>query len=230
MRPVARAVLVAALCVALEAAVSGVATGNARRAAAFSCPPTSGAGGIVGTITNVLHSKVYVGSKYVGTTPFPIDSRSRICTDRTGEVVFNLARAKKSLVCIALPSSVVELTPNTSLTAAIEKGRTWCSINPSDGSFAAPIAGLTIKASTQGKTLVGVIVVPKHTARVEVYQGAISLRRYRGKVRLKPDAFVASGFQALVRSNGDVEQSSFKPSNEELVVIAQLRLARPTPR
>lgn len=230
MRTVRIAALLAAVPATLAAGLSGIASGAPESTAAFSCPARTGKSPTVGTITNVLHSKVYVGDKYVGTTPFPLASGNSICTDNTGEAVFNLARSNKSLVCIALRSTRVELTPENSLTTNLQRGTTWCSIRPSDGNFAAPIAGLRLNApNTQG--LVGMTVDPKsRTARIRVYQGKVTLRRNSARGNLLRPATVSSSKQALVRANGQLAVEPFRPGADELVVIAQLRLARPTPR
>jgi hypothetical protein len=225
VRSVVRAVSLAALALTL----SGVAAGEPKdQADVVRCLPASGAGVIVGAITNVLHSKVYVGSKYVGTTPFYIASGRYVCTDDTGEALFDLTRSQKSVACIALHSTVVQVTPTADRTMSFQKGATWCSIRPNDGQFASPTGGLGLKAKEP--SLVGIIVTKsiaftKSTAVIKVVEGTISL-----STRVKPAVTVRSPAQRRVSSSGIITKERFALSGDEQVAIAQLRLARPTAR
>jgi hypothetical protein len=220
MRAVIGVVSLAALSLVLGADVGGVAAKPKHASVFGSCPAAPSAGGSVGTVTNVLHSKLYVGSTYVGATPFDILSGSFICTDDTGEAVFDLARSNRSVICAALQLTVIQVTPSASLTANVQRGTTWCSIRPSDGPFAAPIGTLRVAATRQ--TIVG-IVVASRTAVIKVVEGSVSL-----STRRLTRATVSRSRQVLVFISGTSKPGPLTLSSEERVAIAQLRLAKPT--
>jgi hypothetical protein len=219
MRSIVGAVVLAAVLLVLG--MRGVAAGKVEHAAlVFSCPTTSRAAGIVGSIKKVLHSKVYVGNRFVGFTPFDVPSASSICTDTAGEAVFDLARSKRSVVCVALNSTVVQVTPTVSVTTSFQQGRTWCSMQLKDGPFSSPTGRLQLRAKRQA--LVGVIVT-KRSAVVKVVEGSVSL-----STRVRRPVTVSSPSQNLVSSSGLIRKGSLVLSPEERVAIAQLRVARPT--
>jgi hypothetical protein len=223
MRSIVGAVVLAASLLVLGAGMRGVAARKPEHAVlAFSCPTTSRAGGIVGSIKKVLHSKVYVGNRYVGVTPFDVASASSICTDTAGEAVFDFARSNRSTVCVALNSTVVQVTPTVSVTTSFQQGATWCSIQPKDGSFSSPTQRLQLRAKRQA--LVGVSVT-KRSAVVKVVEGSVSL-----STRVRPHPVtVSSRSQRLVSSGGLIKKGEpLALSAEERVAIAQLRVARPT--
>jgi hypothetical protein len=204
------------------------------------CPPAPRAGSVVGAVTNVLHSKVYVstnvGTKYVGTTPFDIVSGSSICTDATGEALFELTRSKRSVFCITLDSTVVQVTPTVDLTASFQKGETWCSIRPTDGTFSIPIGAVQLRASKAKAALFGIVIrsralvirsrtTVKKSATIKVVEGSVS-----GSTQRQPFT-VPSSREKLISSSGEPSTgtSALGLTAEERVAIAQLRLARPNP-
>jgi hypothetical protein len=218
MGSVVRAVLLAALALALGAEGGGVATGKPKHADSI-CPATTNAGRVVGTVTRVLHSKVYVGRRYVGATPFAVGSHSHICTDGTGEAIFDLARSNKNVVCITLRKTDVQVTPSVPVAAAFGHGASWCSIRRSDRQqIAMPIG--SSRLWTTKRALVGVVV---RNGTIKVAEGSISLstRRHRKAIS------VSRGMQVVVFVSGEISKlKGISLSSEERVAIAQLRLAQ----
>jgi hypothetical protein len=213
-----RAVSVAALFLAVAAEVSAVATGKPQRAAVV-CPPSS-ASRVVGTVTKVVHSKVYVGRRYVAATPFDLRSRSHICTDDTGEAIFGLARSNKSLVCIALRRTDVQVRPSVALAATVHHGTSWCSIRWSDGSLGVPIGEVRLRPPKGARALVGGVRVGG-SATIKVEEGSIFV-----STRLRKRVKVSRRRQVVVFRNGQVSAGKLKLSTDDRVAIALLRLAR----
>jgi hypothetical protein len=228
MRSGLGAVLLAALPLVLATVASRVGVGTPSSAAAASCcRPTSTAGDVVGAITNVLHSKVYLSGQYVGATPFEIASGNRISTDGTGELIFDLAKSRKSVVCIVLPRTVVQVTPKDS-TASFLRGDTWCSIQPTDGWFTSPIGSFRSIRSSRSKepkpALVGVIDVRKGSAVIKVVEGSVSVSKSRRTLGVA----VPQGRQW--RGIAGTKPTPLRLSGDDRVAIAQLQLAQPATR
>jgi hypothetical protein len=172
-----------AILVSLVAAAGLHAVATTAAPGSVACPPLqvsgSAGGSVVGVLTDVLHSRVYLDKKYVGAPPVNITAGSRVCTDAKGQAVFNLSASKKATKCIVLPKTVLQASPpslSPRLTLNFEAGNLWCSIRRTDGYFGAPYVApnkrVRFIARTSSATLVG-IVVDERVTTIKVSSGYV---------------------------------------------------------
>jgi hypothetical protein len=163
----------------VAAGILAVVTMAAPRSVA--CPPllASGfaGGSVVGVLTDVLHSRVYLDKKYVGAPPVDIHAGSRVCTDEKGQAVVTLSPSKKTTKCMILPKTALRASPpGSQLTLNFEAGNVWCSIRRTDRYFGAPYVASNKRvrfiARTSSASLVG-IVVDARTTTIKVYTGSV---------------------------------------------------------
>jgi hypothetical protein len=211
--------LVGVLLVLLAAAGGGVGSGATRGSASAPCPSASSSGSVVGTIANVLHSTVYVGGSFVGVTPFDVASGSFVCTDTAGQAILDLSRSKRSLLCVELESTMLQVTVPSKVAASVVRGSIWCSLQLSAGYVSASIAGVKLRATK--RALVGVAVVGK-VAVIKVLEGSAFVTPTRAH-----DG-VSSSQQLLVFPTGLMKKSRFLPSSADQVAVARVRLAQPS--
>jgi hypothetical protein len=224
MSTLARILAVAVVAAAAAGGAGTVATGAQNHVAGLRCPSASVSTELVGAVTDVLHSRVYVDRRYVGSPPVDVSAGSRICTDDRGEAIFDLSRSGKATRCILLPSSRVQAYPNgtgSALTARFEAGTAWCVMRRDDGAFTTAGARVrTLRARTQSDSIVGVVIDETETT-VKVLKGVALIAP-----RAPHPVVLHSGRELTVDRRGRAGPSKhLSLSVEERIAIARLRLA-----
>jgi hypothetical protein len=182
------------------------------------CPPTSGAasstGDVVGSVTEVLHSRVYVDRSYVGAVPFKLVAGSRVCTDEKGEATIVLSGAGKPVTCILLARSALQVR---SRSLDFKAGTTWCSVRRAASSFGAPPKSRVTTKKTP--TVLGVVV--ERATTVKVSSGSVDVFPARGHTVPVP-----SGYRVKIDATGRAGNATKGLTLTIEERIAKLRLAR----
>ena len=212
----ATAVAVSTGVAAVDARVSGEA---AERCPAVSASP--GSGDTVATITDVLHSSVYVDTKFVGTVPFAVAGSSRICTDQRGQAIFDLVPSDKTAACIMLPSSALQVPPAGSTTSLdFEGGSAWCALRRGDAVIGASSKRVRRVSAATTTAVVGV-VVSSRTTTLKVWSGAAFVD---GRTRV----VVKASQQVTISARGTPGPVTASVVGAvDKIAIAKLRLAQP---
>jgi hypothetical protein len=201
---------------AIDARVSGPA---AARCPVVSISPSTG--GAVATITDVLHSRVYVDTKFVGTVPFDVVSGGRICTNESGEAIFDLSPSRRTAACIMLPSSALSVAEATTTPAIdVETGSAWCALRRANASAGARTKRVRRISAATPTVIVGVVVSGASTT-VRVWSG-------KAFVYARTRRVIGAAHQLTISALGT--PGAITPSSisaVDKIAIAKLRLAQP---
>jgi hypothetical protein len=201
---------------AIDARVSGPAAAH--------CPAaslSSDNGGAVATITHVLHSKVYVDTKFVGTVPFDIVSGDRICTNESGQAVFDLSPSRRAAACIVLPGSALTVFSGTATPAIdFESGSAWCALRRGDASVGASTSRLRRIAAETPTAIVGVVVAGASTT-IKVWSGKVSVYARTRRLLLKASRQVRV---SALGTPGAI--TAITVGTADKIAVAKLRLAQ----
>ena len=136
----------------------------------------------VGAVTRIIHTSVFVDSRYAQTAPCDLFAGDELRTDSRGEAVVQLADRGRATICSVFQRARLRFysrptsLPVSSLRVITfsEAGRTWCSTK---GSFKSPFVAVQAMLST-ASSIFGV-EIDRETVLIKVFSGTLHVSQAR---------------------------------------------------